>query len=169
MNKNDHRVRILAIDPSSKGFGFAVLEGTDRLVDWGFARVWATSELEFVARVDSILVRYRPRVLVLPEIPSEPRRARSARRVATLSVQMRQYGLRIMIATPSQIRSAFPGTKQERAESIAGYFPELKPWLPRQRRPWMTEDERMDIFDAVALGLVAIRGGANSRVTPMGT
>jgi len=28
-------IRVLAIDPSTRGFGFAVLEGPDRLIDWG--------------------------------------------------------------------------------------------------------------------------------------
>ncbi len=27
--------RVLAIDPNSRGFGFAVLEGGARLIDWG--------------------------------------------------------------------------------------------------------------------------------------
>ena len=26
---------VLAIDPSTRGFGFAVLEGPNRLIDWG--------------------------------------------------------------------------------------------------------------------------------------
>ena len=32
-------------------------------------------------------------------------------------------------------------------------FPELAPRLPRSRKPWMSEDYRMSIFDAVALAL----------------
>lgn len=33
--------RVLAIDPNSRGFGFAVLEGPDRLIDWGVVHVRA--------------------------------------------------------------------------------------------------------------------------------
>src|SRR6266511_1780791 len=32
-------VRVLAIDPGGPRFGFAVLEGPDRLVDWGLRKV----------------------------------------------------------------------------------------------------------------------------------
>ena len=32
-------------------------------------------------------------------------------------------------------------------------FPELEKRLPRVRKPWMSEDERMSIFDAVALAI----------------
>ena len=43
--------------------------------------------------------------------------------------------------------------KQEIAIAIAERFPELAPRLPRSRKPWMSEDYRMSIFDAVALAL----------------
>jgi hypothetical protein len=49
------------------------------------------------------------------------------------------------------------GTKQEMAEMLAGKFPdELASRLPPKRKPWKSEDSRMDIFEAVALAL-AIR------------
>jgi hypothetical protein len=37
--------------------------------------------------------------------------------------------------------------------AIAKRFPELAPRLPRFRKPWMSEDYRMSIFDAVAMAL----------------
>jgi hypothetical protein len=47
-------------------------------------------------------------------------------------------------------------TKRDRAVAIAEAFPELASRLPRVRRPWMSEDERMNIFDAMALALTAM-------------
>jgi hypothetical protein len=44
-------------------------------------------------------------------------------------------------------------TKYEIAVAIAQRFPELAPRLPRFRKPWMSEDYRMSIFDAVALAI----------------
>ena len=44
-------------------------------------------------------------------------------------------------------------TKREIALAIAREFPELEPRLPPVRRIWMSEDARMNIFDAVALGM----------------
>ena len=35
MSRLSHNCRVLAVQPTSKGLGFAVLEGTDRLIDWG--------------------------------------------------------------------------------------------------------------------------------------
>jgi len=34
MRKENER-RVLAVDPLSRGVGFAVLEGNDNLIDWG--------------------------------------------------------------------------------------------------------------------------------------
>jgi len=49
------------------------------------------------------------------------------------------------------------GTKHDLAEILAKRFSEeLGSRLPPKRLPWMSEDYRMDIFDAVALAL-AIR------------
>jgi hypothetical protein len=43
------------------------------------------------------------------------------------------------------------------AEILATRFPEeLAPRLPPKRKPWISEDYRMDIFDAVALAIVLI-------------
>jgi hypothetical protein len=44
-------------------------------------------------------------------------------------------------------------TKYEIAVAIGKRFPELAPRVPPFRKPWMSEDYRMSIFDAVALGL----------------
>ena len=162
MRDYQQHLRILAIDPTSKGFGFVVLENVDRLVDWGVARVWASSDMELLARVDATIARYRPKLLVVPEIPAEPRRAKSARRVAALSTHAQHHGMQVIVVTRSNVEAAFPGKKRERAESVAARFPELRPWLPPPRRPWMTEDDRMHIFDALALAITAISVGGDA-------
>jgi len=153
MNYDAPRLRVLAIDPTSKGFGFAVLEGTDRLIDWGVARVWAASEKEFVVRVDVLIERFRPAVVVVENIPPTPRRLRATRRLAALSPHVLDRKLHLRAVTRAELDRAFPSsTKQKRAAAIADRFPELRSWLPPPRRPWMTEDERMHIFDAIAFG-----------------
>lgn len=55
------------------------------------------------------------------------------------------------------MKRAFPGTanKHDIAVAIADRFPELAPRLPRVRKPWMSEDYRMSIFDAVGLALIS--------------
>ena len=59
------------------------------------------------------------------------------------------------VLSRKQVREVFfandEGTKQEQAELLAARFPEeLGSRLPPKRKPWKSEDSRMDIFDAVA-------------------
>jgi hypothetical protein len=44
-------------------------------------------------------------------------------------------------------------TKYQIAETIVERFPELTPCQPPLRKPWMSEDSRMSIFDAAAFAL----------------
>jgi hypothetical protein len=43
--------------------------------------------------------------------------------------------------------------KNQMARFIAGRFPELARHVPPERKPWMSEDERMAMFDAAAMCL----------------
>jgi hypothetical protein len=55
----------------------------------------------------------------------------------------------------AQLLGSAKGTKHALAETLAAKFPvELALRLPPKRRPWMSEDPRMDIFDAVGLAAV---------------
>lgn len=43
--------------------------------------------------------------------------------------------------------------KHQIATAVVQKFPELAPRLPPDRKPWMSEDPRMAMFNAVALAL----------------
>ena len=67
--------------------------------------------------------------------------------------------LKVKLYSDVKIRRAYftdgKGTKHGIAEIIAKRFPEeLGAHVPPKRRPWMSEDYQMSIFDAVALALV---------------
>src|ERR1039457_4197370 len=72
--------RILAIDPNSRGFGFAVLEGPDYLVDWGVVYVRANNRRRCLKKVRAIIERYQPeRFVDEPPHKSPHRRIRIRR------------------------------------------------------------------------------------------
>jgi hypothetical protein len=56
------------------------------------------------------------------------------------------------------IESAFApygvANKHQIAELIARNIPAFERYVPPPRKPWMSEDVRMGLFDAAALGLV---------------
>jgi len=158
---NSPHSRILAISPSTRGFGYAVLETADTLVDWGVKSVKGDKNAQCLAKVEELIAHYSPGVLVLPDVTVI--NTRRASRIRLLGDQIialaSMYNLRVPVFSAEQVKKTFfadcEGTKYGIAEILAKRFPEeLGFRLPPKRRPWMSEDYRMDIFDAVALALV---------------
>lgn len=151
--------RVMAIDPTSRGFGFVVLEGPDRLVDWAVVEIRKNKEDKCLQRMVDLIARYRPDVLALED--PKGRGSRRCSRVQKLLGRVERLADEGAILTRrfsrSKVRRAFSDsgakTKYEIAVAIAKRFPELAPRLPRFRKPWMTEDDRMSIFDAASFAL----------------
>jgi hypothetical protein len=98
---------------------------------------------------------------VLPDVNAPD--TRRAPRIKTLHRKIvalaKQHQLKVRLISVTQVRAqllgSVKGTKQALAEALAARFPvELASRLPPKRRPWMSEDPRMDIFDAVGLTAV---------------
>lgn len=151
--------RTLAIDPTGKGFAFAVLEGSERLIDWGIARVWSPSDHEWLARVDEVFDRSDPRLLVLEKTLDSRRSPRAKRLLEKLRSQALDRHIAIVSTARQQVLSAFGGVtnKWDLAVEVAKWFPELTPRLPEKRRRWQNEDPRVRIFEATARALVVLR------------
>lgn len=61
------RERILAIDPTHRGFGFVVLEGGSELLDWGTRYVSHPKHDASIEKVDRLIEEYEPATLVLED------------------------------------------------------------------------------------------------------
>jgi Holliday junction resolvasome RuvABC endonuclease subunit len=157
--------RILAIAPSTKGFGYAVLEGDKMLVDWGVKSVKGDKNSRSIEKVEELIAHYEPQVLVLEDTVAKGSRRSARIQALTKRVIVLAEGRSIKVAmfSQKQVRRVFCGdgcgTKHALAEIIAERFPEeLGFRLPAKRRAWTSEDSRMDIFDAVALALMLREG-----------
>jgi len=160
MTKQKRNVRILALAPSSRGFGFAVLE-ENALIDWGTRSVGTDDKnAESLKKIGPLRETYKPNQLVLFDTNAPG--ARRAQRIRLLTQEIVDLARRQRIPTRlyarDQVAKAIAGRasskKYEIAQMLADIFPEgLKHRLPKKRRPWQSEDPRMDIFDAVALAL----------------
>lgn len=147
--------RRLAVTPSTRGFGFAVLEG-GKLVDWGVKAVTGDKNPRSLTKVEELLTFYQPTCLVL----EDPNSSRHAPRIRKLHTQLVRLAGKhpVKVLTRAQVRRAFfaegHGTNHELAVQLAARFPEeLGSRLPPKRRPWQSEDSRMSIFAAVALAV----------------
>lgn len=160
MNRGANRdIRILAIDPSTRGFGFAVLEGTDRLIDWGVKETKTDKSRRSLKIITALMEQYEPTVVVVEDYAGKGSRRcdRVVKLISEISKLSSKRKIRVRSVSRDQVKKAFSESgavnKYDIAKVIAKGFPELAPRLPRFRKPWMSEDYRMSIFDAVAFGI----------------
>jgi hypothetical protein len=152
---------ILAIDPTSRGFTFAVLETPAFLVDWGERIVPATSG-GLLREVDELLSRYEPTLLVIEDLaaPGARRRKRASTEIRSIELLALKRGLSAEGISRLTVRDAFAPAKSkfEVALRLANSFPVLAQRLPKKRKAWMTEDARMNLFDALGFATAAMEG-----------
>lgn len=154
-----HTLRVVAIDPTTRGFAYAVLEGEESLIDWGLVHVFLRTDANLLFRVEQILNRCHPDLLVVEDGRGTRRRQRARHIIKRIEELAKRRGLPVARVSRSCVREALKPafTKDDIALAVASIFPELGPRLPRPRdRSWKTEDERMNIFDAVSLALAAL-------------
>src|SRR5215467_2993393 len=60
-------IRVLAVDPSTRGFGFAVLEGPDRLIDWGVKETKTDKQSRSLKLIAHLIEQYQPTVVVVED------------------------------------------------------------------------------------------------------
>jgi Holliday junction resolvasome RuvABC endonuclease subunit len=163
-------IRVLAIDPSTRGFGFAILEGPNQLIDWGVKETKTNKRHRSLTLVDHLIERYQPSVVVVEDYEGKgSRRCRRIQRlIAEISKLVAKNKIKIKRFSRAKVKQAFSeagaSTKYQIAMAIANRFPELAPRLPRFRKPWMSEDYRMSIFDAVAFGLTFFHVPTNRKL-----
>ena len=151
---------VAAIHLNSRGFGFVLFEGPLALLDWGAAEARGKEKRETIlARVDGLFARYQPNVIVLQDMSERgthrPHRIRHLNE-AVVEIAER-YGFPVLFLSRAEVRQCFAYmgavTKDTIAAAIAKHIPAFERFLPPPRKLWNSEDARMGIFDAAALGL----------------
>jgi hypothetical protein len=160
--------RVLAIDPFSRGVGFAVLEGPDSLIDWGLKCTGRADNGKAAHAVERLIDRFRPDILALEDWDAAG--SRRCERVEKLLIRIAAVEAKrvcVQLISRRQICAIGPmprtGTKRGRTCFLAERFLELHPLLPPVRKPWMPEDDRMAVFDATsfAVAYFALRRNRN--------
>lgn len=148
---------VLSIRLNTRGFAFAVFEGSLSTVDWGIKGITPKGDQAFIKKVRALMQSYRPTVLILQECRSKPSRCtpRVEKLVRRVSRLPEAKDACVFNYSRSDIRTCFAAydaqTKDEIARAIAKVLPEFSPKVPPMRKIWMSEDYRMGLFDAIAL------------------
>ena len=98
--------RILAIAPSTRGFGFALLEGLNTLVDWGVKSIEGDKNTSSVARVKAMIAHYEPGIVVLEDalaksVRRSPRIRELTKRIVSIA---KRQDVRVMLLPRKQVR-----------------------------------------------------------------
>lgn len=160
MNRS-HGKRILSVDAFSRGFGFAVLEGPQRLIEWGVAEARSDKRIRSLRRIVDLLESYRPATLIMEDWAARGsrRRPRIRKLLQAISDVAQKKRIRGKRVTLQAVRKTFSPsaafTKYQVATVVATRFPELSHHLPKPRKySGEGEDPRIRLFGAVALALV---------------
>ena len=158
--KREGEQRVLSIDPTSRGFGYAVLEGATRLIDWGTKDSGRADDSAALRDIGELLEHYCPDVVILEKTRETDSRRRHRARglISAIGELAESRGIGNVSVSRRSVLHLFAGgraiNKRAIALAISNHFPELAPRVPPVRKAWMSEDARTSIFDAVAFALV---------------
>ena len=152
--------RYVGVEATSKGFCFAVIEDTERLLDWGGREVKGSTGI-FINKLGGVIDRYRVDVLVL----EDPAGSRKGKTVKGWLSWAEEYAHKRKIKPVAVSKEAFQAftssygsTKGETARRLARLFPELEGLVPPPRKTWESERRRMGIFVALERALLVAHG-----------
>ena len=151
---------VLAVYPTSRGFGWALFEGPEALVDWSTANAKGKhADSTAMRRFGEIIDRYHPATLVMERYDGDGTRRGEHMRI--LAETMRRFAGNHDMDTPVYDRATLnaavlgqpSATRHTVACAIGNRLPFLKSKLPSKRKLWDPEKDQMCLFNAVALGL----------------
>jgi len=164
--------RILAIDLRSRSFGFAVFEGSTRLLDWGvrsFRQGINVVKIPASEKLAGLMDEFSPSAIVVRKGFVENRKKVGMRQA--LVMQAEKHRIPVRLLSRCVVKNAFVGSNRNKyviAAALAKQLPELAPKLPSVRKIWKSEDYRMSIFDAAALGVAYFSPGKPAEPSRVG-
>jgi len=169
MNLRQRYDLVLSISLTTRGFAHIVFEGPHTPVDWSVYEARGPKKNDkCIQKLTALLKHFRPDVLIMENVmhPSSHRSGRVRHLSLALCSYADSFGVPVMQVSRDEIRDAFApqnaSTKDEIAQVIAEELPVLLRYLPPSRKPWMSEDARMGLFDAAALYLSLALGPSRS-------
>ena len=150
----------LSIFLNARGFAYVALEGALSPFDWGISDVYGRDKVEKSLRVIGRIMRaLSPDVLVLRGLYDAlfvgSRKLQNLVRV--LEALATAANIPVYMISRKQVRQTFSflgeqPTRSEIAVAIVKRVAVFEQYVPRPRKLWESEDRRIGLFDAVALG-----------------
>ena len=150
---------VVAVHPTTKGFGWVVFENADTPVDWGIASAKPGRDARLIKRCDRLLKKYEPIAIVLETSESgstgRADRVRKlcrefAEKAGTRGVVFVEYRRSLVARTLGLEERA---TRHDIAIAVSARAEAFSHRLPPRRKPWVAQDPRQSLFDAAALAM----------------
>jgi hypothetical protein len=111
--------------------------------------------------IEALIARFQPDGLAIEDWDATgSRRCPRVRKLLDRISSRGRRSIQVHLVTPRQLRTLGPhnavNTKYGRACFLAERFPELRAFMPRFRKPWMSEEDRMAIFDSLGFALACL-------------
>src|SRR5262249_25387033 len=126
-------IRVLAIDPSTRGFGFALLEGPNRLIDWGVKETKTDKKHRSLQLIADLIDQYQPSTIVVEDYAAKGSRrcGRVRELINDIAKLAETRNVKVRSFSRLKVKQAFAesgaSNKFEIAKTIANRFPELAP------------------------------------------
>lgn len=144
-------IRIIGIAATARGFAFAVVEGADRLIDYGGHK--NSSQGQLIHQLDAVIKRSRP-LFVACEVARHAEKSDRGRRfIEALKAACVPYGIMVLCVERREVGGggrAASVTDHELCQAVAARFPLLANAIPSPRRHWDAPSQRVGIFLAAA-------------------
>jgi hypothetical protein len=158
MTTQSNEKRVLALDVHPRSFGFVVFEGPNQILSWGvrsFRPGVNAVKTPAGEKVFTVLDKFKPSAVGIRERETGGR-PKKTKILATIERKARSRRIPVRFISRGDVNRAFVGfesNKYEVASALAKQFPALASRLPPKRKIWQSEDYRMGIFDAAAVGV----------------
>lgn len=166
--------RLLACELRASKLGFAILESSATLLDWGirsFSEDRERLKSAVVDRIGILIAFYKPSAIVvrLRQYHSLTENANFMTALGAMRGEARRARIKFVVLTATQVTHHFSSqgqvTKHGIAATVAQRYPELSWKLPRRRKSYQSEPPVMLIFDAVANGVAHLERQSRVRDT----
>ncbi len=149
---------VLAVHPNVRGIAYTAFDGPLAPVGWGIKRITGSDKnLKSVEAVQQLVEQFQPDILVLEDCSGPG--SRKSDRVRRLHRLILNYAEGESIETHAYARHAIrecfkavgAKTRFEIAAAIAAMVHVFSNKMPKAKKIWMSEDNRLKLFDAASL------------------
>jgi hypothetical protein len=159
MTQTKHIAFAMALEPSMHGLSYAVFDEKRRLLDWGGKQVRVAKDYNCRRIARRVRLGFDPKYVIIEDgdAPTSRRKPRLREVLRALGQDAADDGHIVVRIPRLTVRQRFSvygiASRDDLASAVCEKYPELKPRLPKRRRPWESEHYSIAIFHAVALGV----------------